>query len=156
MKEQKAKKERDAKIKEIKDRVALRVPTYKFEIPKLPPREGTKEYQRWLNPWRSLGQKSPGFKSPVGSPVKAAKELKAAKDTEKKKKKKDRRRTKSGDSYDSEDSDSEDDEDDTSDRKESNNDKKHEDFVIPGIIDAQTGKPFKPDQVFLVPGGGQA
>lgn len=140
IKEQKIKRERDAKIKEIKDRIALRVPTYRFEIPKEPPREGTKEYHRWLNPWRSLGQRSPGFISPAGSPVKAAKELKVAK------KKKDEK-SRSDDS----DLDSDENNDDSAEKKE----KKYKDFVIPDVIDAQTGKPLNLTRSFWTPEEGR-
>lgn len=148
LKEQKAKKERDAKIKEIKDRIALRQPTYRYEIPKMPPREGTKEYERWLNPWRSLGQKKPGFTS-AGSPAKAAKELKEAKSANKKKNKK-----KSGDDSDS-DSDSDDDDDGGSTESKKQKAKKYEDFVIPDVMDAQTGKPLNLTKAFWTPEEGR-
>jgi hypothetical protein len=129
LKEQKAKRIKDAKIADIKRRISLRKPEYKFEIPELPPREGTKEYHRWLNPWRNLGQTSPGFK-PSLSPVKVVQELK----NEKKGKKK-----KSGEEDSDDDSDDDDDGDGSIASKKSLK-KAFEDFVIPDVVDAQTGK----------------
>ena len=151
LKEQKKKKERAAKVKEIKKRISLRVPQYKFDIPPEVPKVDSREFHRWMHPWRFVGQHSPGF---AGSPVRTAKELKKLKE---------------GDTVDScEESDSEeiivvssDDSDDDSDdyrykskiRKQNVKRKKrkeeriakekegtYEDFVIPNIIDAQTGK----------------
>ena len=73
LKEQKKKKERAAKVKEIKKRISLRVPQYKFDIPPEVPKVGSREFHRWMHPWRFVGQHSPGF---AGSPVRTAKELK--------------------------------------------------------------------------------
>ena len=147
LKEERKKKERDAAIKEIKKRIALRVPQYKYEIPKEVPKVGSKEYHRWMHPWRLVGQTSPGF---VGSPVRAIKKMKA-------------RKSESDIESDNEEivevssDDSDDDSDDMREKRKlrsrnkrrsqrraervaKENEGTFEDFVIPNVVDAQTGK----------------
>ena len=146
----KQKRERAAKIKEIKKRIALQVPEYRFEIPPEVPKVGSKEYERWMNPWRFVGQNSPGF---AGSPVRTAKELQKLKKANKEEDKESDNESIIEVSSDDSDDDSEDERYKRKIRKQNAKRKKrkeeriakekegtYEDFVIPNIIDAQTGK----------------
>jgi hypothetical protein len=133
--------EYERKVAEIKADVRKRQPQMRFVIPELPAKIGTLEFDHMVHPFK------PNSRRPLDlivSPDRAQAELKKKLEIAKEKKKElaaRAARNKSGDSDD--DSDGDDSYGGTFLDKKKKKNERFEDFVIPNIIDAETGEECK-------------